>query len=111
MTGKNIDELVSNLDTLHSIISWCDTNRLIINTDKSLALGFHHKLNKNIAFPDIILKDRQITYASQLKVLGAWINCNLNWDLRAQNLLKKLSKLCFVIKTFRPSVNKTYLEP
>jgi len=111
MTGKNINEFVSNLDTLNSIISWCDTNRLIIKTNKSLALRFHHKLNKNIALPDIILKDRQITYASQLKVLTAWINCNLNWDLHVQNLLKKLSKLCFAIKTFRPSVHKMYLEP
>jgi hypothetical protein len=88
MTGKNINELASNLDTLSSIISCSDTNRLIINKDKSLALGFSHKLNKNIAFPDIILKDGQITYASQLKVLGASINCDLNWDLHAENLLK-----------------------
>jgi hypothetical protein len=43
---------------------------MIINKDKSLALGFYHKLNKNIAFPDIILKDGQITYASQTKVFG-----------------------------------------
>ena len=75
-----------------------------------LALVFPHKLNKNAAFPDIILRDGQITYASQLKVLGAWINCNLNWDLHAENLLKKLSKLCFAIKTFRPSVNKNVLR-
>jgi hypothetical protein len=88
MTGKYINELASKLDILNSIISWCDTKRLIINKDKSLALGFHHKLNKNIAFPDIILQDGKITYASQLKVLGAWINCNLNWDLHAENLLK-----------------------
>jgi len=85
MTGKNINELASNLDTLNSIISWCDTNRLIINKDKSLALGFPHKLNKNIAFPGIILKDGQNTYASRLKVLGAWRNCNLHWDLHVEN--------------------------
>jgi len=78
--------------------------------DKSSALGFHHKLNKNIAFPDIILKDRQITYVSELKVLGAWINCNLNWDLCAENLLKKSSNVCFAIRTFRPSVNKNVLR-
>jgi len=99
MTGKNINELASNLDTLNNIISWCDTNRLIIKKDKSLAFGFYHKLNKNIAFPDIILKDREITYTSQLKVLGAWIKCNLNWDLHAENLLKKLGKLCCAVKT------------
>jgi hypothetical protein len=66
-------------------------------------------LNKSIAFLDIILRDGQITYASKIKVLGAWINCNLNWDLHAENLLKKLSKHCFAIKTFRPPVNKNEL--
>jgi len=60
ITGKNVNDLVSNLDTINSIISWFEKNRLIINKDKSLAFGFHHKLNKNIVFPDITLKDGQI---------------------------------------------------
>jgi hypothetical protein len=42
--------------------------------------------------------------------LGAWINCNLKWDLHAENLLKKLGKLCCAVKTFRPSVNKNVLK-
>jgi hypothetical protein len=41
--------------------------------------------------------------------LGGWLNHNLNWDLHAENLSKKLSKLCFAIKTLRPSVNKKVL--
>jgi hypothetical protein len=44
---------------------------LIINEDKSLTLGFHHKWNKHIVFPDIILKDTQITYISELKFWGS----------------------------------------
>jgi hypothetical protein len=36
-------------------------NRLIINKDKSLALGFHHKSNKHTVFPGLILKDGQVT--------------------------------------------------
>jgi len=34
MTGKNINELASNLDTLNSIISCCDTQ-----TDKGQIIG------------------------------------------------------------------------
>jgi hypothetical protein len=34
--------------------------------DKSLALGFHHKSNKHIVFPEIILKDRQAPYAPNI---------------------------------------------
>jgi hypothetical protein len=30
ITGKNVNELASNLDTINSIISWFDKNRLIV---------------------------------------------------------------------------------
>jgi hypothetical protein len=57
VTDKNINEVTSNLDAINSIISWFNKNRLImINKGKSLALGFHHKLNKTNVFPDKILK-------------------------------------------------------
>jgi hypothetical protein len=70
VTGKDIQDLTLNLDKINkSILPWFDNNRLIINKDKLLALGFHPKLNKHIVFPDIILKDRQITYVSKTKFL------------------------------------------
>jgi hypothetical protein len=57
-------------------------------------------LNKNIVFPDIKPKDGQTTYTTETKYWGVWLNHNLNWDLHAENLSKKLSTLCFAIKTF-----------
>ena len=107
ITGKNMNELTSNLDTINSIIAWFDKNRLITNKGKSLAFGCHHTLNRNIVFLDIILEDKQITYTSESNFLGVWLNRNLNWDLHAENLTKKLSKLCIAIKTLRPSEKST----
>jgi hypothetical protein len=61
VTGKDIQDLTYNLDEINkSILPWFDKNRLIINKGKSLTLGFHHKLNKHIVFPDVILNDRHI---------------------------------------------------
>jgi hypothetical protein len=83
------------LDKINQIIlPWFDNNRLIINKDKSLTLGFHHKLNKHIVFPDIILKDRQTTYVSKTQFLGVWLDHNLNWVFHMGKLVIKLSKLC-----------------
>jgi hypothetical protein len=66
VTGKDIQDLTLNLDKINrSILPWFDNNRWIINKDKSWALGFHHKLNKHIVFPDIILKDTLIMYPKQ----------------------------------------------
>jgi hypothetical protein len=66
--GQVTQDLIFSLGTISgSVLPWLDKNRLTINKDKSLALGFHHKSNKHIVFPDIILKDTQITYISELK--------------------------------------------
>jgi hypothetical protein len=65
-----------------------------------LAIGFHHKNNKNIILQDII-KDRQITYASGTKFLGIWLDKNFTWDLHRDNLVCKLSKLCCALRTSR----------
>jgi hypothetical protein len=68
---QNLQHLTLNLDKINkSILPWFDNNRSIINKDKSLALGFHQKLNKHTVFPDIILKDRPITYVSETKFLA-----------------------------------------
>jgi hypothetical protein len=66
ITGKDMQDLTLNLDKIiKSILPWFENNRFVINKDKSVALGCHHKLNKHKVFPDIVLKDRQITYAPE----------------------------------------------
>jgi hypothetical protein len=62
--------------------------------------------NGNAFTLNMISKGGQITYASETKFFGVWLNRNLYWDLHTENLLKKLSKLCFDIKTLRSSVSK-----
>jgi hypothetical protein len=52
------------------------------------------------------LKDRQITYVSETKFLGVWLDHNLNWDFHEEKLVIKLSKFCFAIKTIKSFVNK-----
>jgi hypothetical protein len=51
-------------------VPWFDKNSLIINKDKSLALGFHHKSNKHIVYPDIILNNRQVTDVTDITFWG-----------------------------------------
>jgi hypothetical protein len=111
ITGKDTQDLTLNLDKINkSILPSFENNRLIINKDKSLALGFHHKLNKHMVFPDTILKDGQITYVTDTKFLGVWLDHNLNWDFHMQKLVIKLSKLCFPIKRITPFVNKNIVK-
>jgi hypothetical protein len=74
ITGKDTQDLIFSLDRINgSILPWLDKNRLIIKKYKSLALDFHHKSNKHMVFPDIILKDRHLTYVSEIIFLGVWL--------------------------------------
>jgi hypothetical protein len=83
---------------------------LVINKDKSVALGFHHKLNKHKVFPDIILKDSQIIYAPKTKFLGVWLDQNLNWNSHVKKLVLKLSQLCYAITTIKSSAKKNLVK-
>jgi hypothetical protein len=97
-----MQDLALNKDaSLKNIFSWFVKNRMPINNEKSLAISFHHKTNKNIILQDIIIKDRQITYVSETKFLRVWLDKNLTWDLHIDKLVCKLSKLCFALRTFR----------
>jgi hypothetical protein len=111
VTGKDVQDLTCNLDKINkSIVLWFDKNGLITNKDKSLTLSFHHKLNKHIVFPDVILNDRHITYETKTKFLGVWLDHNLSWDSHVENLIIKLSKLCFALKTTKAFVSKNILR-
>jgi hypothetical protein len=102
-----MQDLAFNIDaSLKNIFSWFDNNRLLINNEKSLAIGFHHINNKNIIFQDIMIKGRQITYASGTKFLGIWLDKNLTWNLHIDNLVCKLSKLCYVLRISRNLIDE-----
>ena len=109
--GEDIQNLIFNLDTINwSILPSFDKNKLIINKDKWLAFSFHHKWNKHTVFPDIILKGRHITYVSKITFLGVWLDHYFKWDCHVENLIMKLSKLGFAIKTIKSFVNKNIVK-
>jgi hypothetical protein len=92
VNGNDMQDPALNIDTsLKNIFSWFDKNRMLNNNEKFLAISFHHKTNKNIILQDIIIKDRQITYVSETKFLGVWLDQTLTWDLHIDKLACKLS--------------------
>ena len=112
ITGKDTQDLIFDLDRINgSILPWFDRNRLIIKKGKSLALGFNHKSNKHMVFPDIILKDRHTIYVSEIIFLGVWLDQNIKWDCHVENLIVKLSKLCFAMEKIKSFISKNVVKP
>jgi hypothetical protein len=50
--------------------NWFDTNGLVINTEKSIALSFHTWQNKILLKPQIIFNNRDVNYLSETKFQG-----------------------------------------
>lgn len=106
ISGKNKQQLQANTNFItEQVTTWFEENKLLINKSKSIAIGFHHKLNRNVDFPDLYLGSDRITYATNIKFLGVFINNNLEWGSHVDCLSKKLSQICFAIYTLRSSVN------
>jgi hypothetical protein len=98
-------DFISSLHTITgSILGWIDNNRLIINKDQSLTLGFHHKSNKHIVFPDI-QKSAHIIYIPELTFFGLWLDNNLNWDCHVENFIIILKQTLFCYYN-KPFINK-----
>jgi hypothetical protein len=74
-------------------------NNLLINTEKTIAVSFHTKQNRNPLTPQVTFNNMDIGYKSELKFLGIYITGNLNWNVQIRYLSQKLSKVYYIIKS------------
>lgn len=100
MTGENKSSIDSNIqNTTDKLIKWFETNRLIVNKEKTVAISFHLIQNKNIDLPIIPYQDETVNYVSETKFLGVWLDQNLNWKKHIEVLANRLSKVSFALRT------------
>jgi hypothetical protein len=92
---KNLSTLIDSVNTdLEEISKWFNHNKLSINTEKTKFMIFSEtgKIDGRIEIPhvNIILNDRTISNASDIKFLGVTIQSNLKWDKHCENIAKKI---------------------
>jgi hypothetical protein len=80
---------------------WFRSNSLSLNTDKTHFLHFHTKTNQKYDF-QTSYENRQITKAQSIKFLGIIIDSNLSWKQRIDDIIPKLNKECFAIRSVKP---------
>ena len=66
--GKVLEQKIDS--TMEVLDNWFDTNGLVINTEKSIALSFHTWQNKTPIKPQIIFNNRDVNYSSETKKNG-----------------------------------------
>jgi hypothetical protein len=84
------------------INEWFKSNSLSLNTDKTYFLQFHTKTNQKYDF-QTSYENRQITKAQNIKFLGI-IDSNLSWKQHIDDIIPKLKKECFAVRSVKPFV-------
>jgi hypothetical protein len=81
--------------------NWFDTNGLVINTKKSIALSFHTWQNKIPLKPQIVFNNRDVNYSSETKFLGLHLTECLKWEAHIRYLSMKLNKSIYVLQSLK----------
>ena len=89
--GQFIDgNKLKSQDYLNKLNQWSENQRMIINQKKTKAMVFN--FTDNFQFSTRIqLKNENIEFVNQMKILGTIINQNLSWDENCQHLIKKVN--------------------
>jgi hypothetical protein len=94
--GKVLEQKIPVSSTMEVLYNWFDTNGLVINTEKSIALSFHTLQNKIPLKPGIIFNNRDVNYSTETKFLGLHLTECLKWEAHIRYLSIKLNKSFYV---------------
>ena len=80
---------------------WFKSNSLSLNIDKTHFFQFHMKINQNYDI-QTSYENKQIPKVQNIKFLGIIIDSNLSCKQHIDNIIPKLNKACFAIRSIKP---------
>ena len=90
-TGDNINDITCLLqDSIDSIITWYNNNRLVINAEKSKSMIICPK-NKPHDHLNVLVNDQVLLQVNDMKYLGININSKMSWTTHVNMLAKSVS--------------------
>ena len=105
ISNKDNNNLINNLNhELNEVFSWCQSNRLTVNTNKTEILLFS---NRN--FPpnhlEIMLNDEILNFIECSKLLGVFIDEKLSFKSHVKHVISKISKNTGILYQIRDFLN------
>lgn len=106
VTGKTFDEIASLSDAqFGKLQNWYGKNHFELNINKTQCILFRTSHNKK-QFPDLLrLGGADVSFSNDVKLLGIYIDSNLNFQTHCDKLQTQLSSVCFALR-----VLSRYLE-
>lgn len=108
LTGDNITEMINTANNdLQTLYTWCLSNRLTINSDKTFYMIFTNKSYDNL--PPLIYHEDQIKKTNNHTLLGITYDNNMTFKTHISNLVLKLSRIVSLIYRVK-DLMPTYLR-
>jgi len=91
------------------VCEWMEKNKLVINAEKTACMVFR-SFKSNIDINYITLNDKQLETSRDIKLLGFYVDNQLNYSAHIDHLCKKLSSVCFGLRTMSNQCSETILK-
>jgi hypothetical protein len=110
VTNKNRNEVVADVqEAINQVNYVCNEKRLLLNPEKTMYLEFHSS-HKNIDNSTLFrVNDKSVQRVDFAKLLGLFIDHQLNWNMHVNYVSGKLSSSIFVLYSLREKISEDIL--
>ena len=111
--NKNIISINNSLQhSLNQTLKWCNNNSMVIHPDKTKCMTVTTRQKHQISplILDLTLGKDKIEQVEQHKMLGLWVDSELNWQYHITTLIKRLSKNVFLLSQLRKYITTKNLK-
>ena len=85
--AENCNELQKGLNIINS---WLNNRGLEINISKSAVITFTRKYN--VCPPKLTINNQQLTYKTEIKYLGMWLDHKLSWERHIKHTIQQVQQ-------------------
>jgi hypothetical protein len=71
---------------MQQLSSWFSLNKLVINTEKTIAISFHVWQKKSNLKAEVVFQNMDIKYKNETKYLGLYLTEDVKWDVHIKRV-------------------------
>lgn len=111
VTAPMYPSLISRTsDLMGQLENWFDTNKLLLNHDKTNVILFSTVYGDMPSAYTINLNNNNLNLSNDTRFLGVIIDRNLNWTKHIYHLSDKLNRACYSMRVLSNYVDKSILK-
>jgi hypothetical protein len=87
-------------EVMQQLSRWFSLNKLVINTEKAIAISFHAWHIKSNLKPKTVFQNMDVKYKNETTFLGLYLTEDVKWDVHIKHVFNMLNKNYYLIQSF-----------